>query len=204
MEKKEKLLELAAQVEKCTRCDLYKSANHAVPGEGSPTAGIVFIGEAPGFHEDAKGLPFVGNAGKYLDLLLSKVGLKREEVFITNVVKHRPPQNRDPAPNEVVACNGWLDAQLSIISPKIIVTLGKWSLNRYLPQKKISEIHGEPFQIQNVVVIPMYHPAAALRSSKLAAELEDDFLKNKRLMQKPQLAGQTAQSLGESGQGSLF
>jgi DNA polymerase len=132
------------------------------------------------------------------------VGLRREEVFITNVVKHRPPENRDPLPAEITACSAWLENQLLAISPKIIVTLGKWSLNRYLPEKKISQVHGEPIKIQNVIVIPMYHPAAALRSGQVASQLEEDFQKNKDLLQKPELVDEITEATNEEGQGSLF
>lgn len=204
MEKNEQITSLVQQIDSCTRCDLYKGANRSVAGEGSPDAKIVFIGEAPGLNEDKQGRPFVGNAGKYLDLLLSRVGLRREEVFITNVVKHRPPENRDPLPVEIAACRAWLENQLSAISPKIIVTLGKWSLNRYLPAKKISQVHGEPVRIQNTVVIPMYHPAAALRNGQVASQLEEDFQKNKNLLQKPDLVDETTEAASDEGQGSLF
>ncbi len=204
MEKNEQIASLVQQIDNCTRCDLYKGTNRSVAGEGSPDAKIVFIGEAPGLNEDAQGRPFVGNAGKRLDLLLSKVGLRRKDVFITNVVKHRPPQNRDPLPAEIATCNAWLENQLSAISPKIIVTLGKWSLNRYLPKKKISQVHGEPVRIQNTVVIPMYHPAAALRRGQVARELEEDFQKNKDLLRNPHLADEITEAASEEGQGSLF
>ena len=204
MDNKKQLQLLTQQIKSCTRCDLYKSASHSVAGEGNPNAKIVFIGEAPGQREDLLGRPFVGHAGKYLDLLLEKTGLSRQDVFITNMVKHRPPENRDPQPAEIAACNVWLEKQLSAISPKIIVTLGKWSLNYYLPTKKISEIHGQPFKKVNVVLIPMYHPAAALRNGSLARELENDFVKNKELLHHPDTASQISSSLERDGQGSLF
>src|SRR4030042_3582177 len=198
------LQSLARQIEICHKCDLYKSANHAVAGEGSASAKIIFIGEAPGFNEDIQGRPFVGNAGKYLDLLISKIGLKRGDVFITNVIKHRPPENRDPTLLEIAACNGWLDEQLLVISPKIVVTLGKWSLGRFLPSKKISEVHGKPIRTKEIIVIPMYHPAAALRSNKISSELEEDFLKNKELLQNPDQADNAESLDGDEAQGSLF
>lgn len=204
MDKAQSLALLSREIEKCTRCDLYKSANQAVAGEGNANSKIVFVGEAPGFHEDVQGKPFVGNAGKLLGRLLLKIGLRREEVFITNVLKHRPPENRDPTPNEISACNFWLEKQLSLLLPKIVVTLGKWSLNRYLPSKKISEIHGRPVRVQNTVVLPMYHPAAALRSTNIARELENDFLKNRELLQNPQKADEIVMYFEEDGQGSLF
>ena len=201
---KEKLLEIAQKIKDCQRCDLYKGSTHAVPGEGSPQAEILFIGEAPGFHEDYQGRPFVGTAGKYLDTLLTKIGLQRQDVFITNVVKHRPPENRDPTFSEVAACSAWLDQQLAIISPRVVVTLGRWSLSRYAPKAKISDVHGKPFKAGGFVVLPMYHPAAALRSAQTARELEEDFLKNKNLLQNPETADQVINIFEEGGQGSLF
>src|SRR4030065_2200821 len=129
MTKAEGLATLVSEIEKCTRCDLYKSATYAVAGEGVASAKIVFIGEAPGCREDAQGKPFVGSAGKLLDLLFSKVGLRREEVFITNMLKHRPPENRDPFPAEIVACNLWVEKQLARLLPKIKGGLGKMCLN---------------------------------------------------------------------------
>jgi DNA polymerase len=211
MDKRERLSNLSKQIEICKKCPLYKEATRAVPGEGSPEGKIVFIGEAPGFHEDAQGRPFVGSAGKHLDFLLAKVGLKREEVFITNVVKHRPPENRDPAPMEIAACSGWLEAQLAAISPKVVVTLGRWSMSRYVSGAKISTVHGKPFYTQGVVVLPMYHPAAALRSGQMARQLEEDFLTNQTLFSDPDRAGDLVEDAKETkqvsvsdGQGSLF
>lgn len=211
MDKRERLSNLAKQIEICKKCPLYKEATKAVPGEGNPEAKIVFIGEAPGFHEDAQGRPFVGSAGKYLDFLLTKVSLKREEVFITNVVKHRPPENRDPAPSEIAACSSWLESQLATIFPRVIVTLGRWSLARYAPGAKISSVHGRPMRAQGVVVLPMYHPAAALRSGQTQKAIEDDFLKNQELFTNPDKAEilvddikETRQDSVSSGQGSLF
>ncbi|OGY26595.1 MAG: hypothetical protein A2Z24_02120 [Candidatus Woykebacteria bacterium RBG_16_44_10] len=211
MDKRKRLSNLSKQIEICKKCPLYKEATKAVPGEGSPETKVVFIGEAPGFHEDTQGRPFVGSAGKYLDFLLSKVGLKREEVFITNVVKHRPPENRDPAPSEITACSGWLEAQLVVISPKVVVTLGRWSMSRYVSGAKISAVHGKPFYTQGVVVLPMYHPAAALRSGQMARQLEEDFLTNQTLFSDPDRAGDLVEDAKETkqvsvsdGQGSLF
>lgn len=201
---KQKLLEvLASQIDQCTRCELYKPSTHAVPGTGSSEAKIVFVGEAPGFHEDQQGKPFVGNAGKFLNYLLGKIGLDRENVFITNVVKHRPPENRDPVPGEISACTYWLDKQMAILSPKIIITLGKWSLNYFLPNKKISEVHGQTVKIKDRVILPMYHPAAALRNGAIARSLEEDFLNNKELLLDPDKASET-KSLDTDGQQSLF
>jgi DNA polymerase len=204
MDEREKIQTLASQVKSCKHCDLYKSATQAVPGEGAPNTKIIFVGEAPGFHEDRQGRPFVGNAGKLLNLLLSKTGLAREDVFITNVIKHRPPENRDPLPAEIAACTFWLDQQLAAMSPKVVVTLGKWSLNYFLPTKKISDLHGRPLRVGKVVVIPMYHPAAALRNTKIAQELERDFTANKDLLRNPHQADHFGELPTEEGQQSLF
>ncbi|OGY21306.1 MAG: hypothetical protein A2126_02395 [Candidatus Woykebacteria bacterium GWB1_45_5] len=203
MDNRDKLSTLARQIQICKKCPLYKEATKAVPGEGSSEAKIVFIGEGPGFYEDVQGKPFVGNAGKYLDFLLTKVGLKRDEVFITNVVKHRPPENRDPATAEVIACSAWLEQQLAIISPKIIVTLGRWSLARYAPRAKISDVHGKLFRTQGVAVLPMYHPAAALRSGQTQKQLEEDFLKNSDLFSNPEKTEELTKNTLENGQVSL-
>jgi DNA polymerase len=198
----ERLKDLAKQIENCQRCSLYKTATHAVPGEGNPQAKVVFVGEAPGFYEDQQGRPFVGNAGKLLNLLINKVGLKREEVFITNVVKHRPPENRDPLPEEILACRPWLEAHMAIINPKLVVTLGRFSLGYFLPGKKISEAHGETYRSGSLAILPMYHPAAALRNGNVARQLENDFLKNKEILQNPERAFDTDDE--DDAQGRLF
>ena len=178
----EALQEIREQVEVCTRCELYRGATNAVPGEGNPDARILLIGEAPGFHEDAQGKPFIGNSGKFLTELLGKAGLNREDVFITNVVKHRPPGNRDPLPDEILACALWLDKQISIIDPDIIVTLGRFSMARFFPGERISKIHGQPKEVDGRFVVPMYHPAAALHNGSLKPEIEADFAKLPRLL----------------------
>ncbi len=180
-EKQQKLAKIAEEVKKCTRCDLYKRANEAVPGEGHPQAEVMFIGEGPGFWEDKQGRPFVGQAGKLLDKLLELIKLPRKEVFIGNVIKHRPPENRDPLPEEIEACAPFLDQQIAIIDPRIIVTLGRFSLNKFFPGEYISRIHGQArvidFAGKKRIVIPMYHPAAALRSSIIMEEVKKDFQK---------------------------
>lgn len=180
MNKEKKLKEIVGRVEKCTRCSLYKQANNPVPGEGSPDARIMFIGEGPGYHEDRLGRPFVGQAGKLLDRLLQLIKVKREDVFIGNMVKHRPPGNRDPFPEEIEACQPLLDEQIETIDPKIIVTLGRFSMNKFLPGEFISKIHGKARYVEFAgkrVIIPMYHPAAALRNAKIMAEIKEDFKK---------------------------
>ena len=169
------LANLAEQISGCPKCALAKTRTNAVPGSGNPNADIVFIGEGPGFHEDQQGLPFVGAAGKFLDELLSSIGLRRDEVYIGNVIKCRPPGNRDPLPGEIDACKPWLDQQLEIIAPRVIVTLGRFSMKRYFPGQTIGRIHGQARKIDGVTVVPMYHPAAGLHQASLRSTIEQDF-----------------------------
>ena len=171
------LQELAQQIASCPRCDLAKTRTHAVPGEGSPNADIVFIGEGPGFYEDQQARPFVGAAGKFLDELLASIGLARKDVYICNVIKCRPPNNRDPQPAEISACEPWLAQQLEALQPRVIVTLGRFSMSRYFPGQSIGRIHGQPRKIDGVLVVPMYHPAAALHQASLRHTIEQDFQK---------------------------
>ena len=171
------LTELYNEVAVCKRCDLYKCATRAVPGEGPENAEIMFIGEGPGWNEDQQGRPFVGAAGKFLDELFASIGMKREQVYIANVVKHRPPNNRDPLPSEIAACSTFLDRQIALIHPKVIVTLGRHSMARYFPNKTISKIHGTSEKRDGVVYFAMYHPAAALHQQNLRNEIEQDILK---------------------------
>ena len=166
---------LVQQIHDCTLCTLSEKRTRAVPGEGSRTADIVFIGEGPGFYEDQQGRPFVGPAGKLLDKLLSSIDLKREDVYITNMIKCRPPENRDPLPGEIQACKPYLDRQLAMIGPKVIVTLGRHSLSRWFPGETIGKARGKPRKRDGVTVYPMYHPAAALRNRSLMSTLESDF-----------------------------
>jgi len=161
----------------CVSCDLSKQRNRVVPGEGSDNADILFIGEAPGFNEDQQGRPFVGAAGAFLDELLRSVGLSRETVYIANVVKCRPPGNRDPLPNEIQACRPWLEQQIEIIQPRVIVTLGRFSLARYIPGESISKVHGRERRVGDKLVFPMYHPAAALHQGSLRRVIEEDMQK---------------------------
>jgi uracil-DNA glycosylase family 4 len=188
-EKKEELQKIAQEVEKCQQCSLYKRANRSVPGEGNPEARLMFIGEGPGYYEDQKGIPFCGAAGKLLDELLDSIKLDRKEVFIGNVIKHRPPDNRDPLPIEIEACRQWLDKQIKIIQPEIIVTLGRFSMAKFLPEAKISRIHGQPqtveFQGRKVTIMPMYHPAAGLRRGEVLEDLRKDFLRLGELLKSP-------------------
>ena len=174
---------IADVVSTCNKCELHHSRSKGVPGEGPSGADIMFIGEGPGFHENMQGRPFVGAAGDYLVELLAGIGLKREEVFITNVVKCRPPGNRDPLPEELLACAPYLDGQLQIINPKVIVTLGRFSMARYIPNAKISEIHGQPIRVKGMLVVPFYHPAAALHRPSLRSVVEEDFARLPELIQ---------------------
>lgn len=174
-EKRRALAEIARAVSVCNDCGLARGRTHAVPGEGSPDARIVFIGEGPGFYEDQQGRPFVGAAGKFLDELLRGINLDRKTVFIANVVKCRPPGNRDPQPDEIAACAKHLEAQLNAIAPKVVVTLGRHSMQRYFPGESISRVHGQPRRKGDVVVVPMYHPAAALHQGSLRATIEAGF-----------------------------
>ena len=166
---------VAQEVNACTKCPLHLARRKAVPGEGPANAEIMFIGEAPGFHEDVQGRPFVGAAGQFLDELLEGIGLKREDVYITNVIKCRPPGNRDPEPEELAACAPYLDRQIQAIHPKVIVTLGRFSMAKFVPNAKISQIHGQPFKVRGQLVVPMYHPAAALHQPSLRRVVEADF-----------------------------
>lgn len=138
-------------------------------------AEILFIGEAPGFYEDQQGLPFVGKSGRYLDYLLTLIGMKREQVFITNVVKHRPPDNRDPQSDEIIACNHFLKRQFDIIDPLVVATLGRFSMAQYFPNGTISRIHGQPKYADDRAYYPLFHPAAALRNPNLRIDMEDDI-----------------------------
>lgn len=171
------LEELAAEVRVCTLCELARTRTLAVPGEGPAKARVMLIGEGPGWHEDQQGRPFVGNSGKFLNELLGAAGLRREDVYITNVVKCRPPGNRDPLPDEIAACSGYLDRQIDAIDPDVIVTLGRFSMARWFPGERISRIHGQPRKDGRRLIVPMYHPAAALHQGALRGAIADDFAK---------------------------
>lgn len=177
------LEELNNQILKCEKCALAKTRINVVPGEGSSKAEIMFIGEGPGKNEDEKGKPFIGAAGKLLDKMLALISLKREDVYIANVVKCRPPGNRDPLPEEVEACRPWLDQQIEIIKPKLIVLLGRHSMDRFLPNQKISIDHGKPKRKSGQVYFPIYHPAAALYRNGLLEDLKKDFKKIPRVLE---------------------
>lgn len=189
MSKREELIKLKAKMEKDETLPLKKGSKKLVFGSGNPEALILFIGEGPGFHENERGLPFVGNAGILLDKLFDSIKFTREKnntdgkeaVFITNVVHHRPPENRDPLPEELSSYGKYLDKMIEIINPKMIVTLGRFSMGKFLPGEKISGIHGKRFDVKwhnrDIVVVPMYHPAAALRNGNVMNQLKNDFLK---------------------------
>lgn len=168
---------LAAEIAQCQRCPLSRGRSHTVPGEGPADARLMFIGEAPGFHEDRLGRPFVGAAGQFLEELLHSVGMTRDQVYICNVIKCRPPNNRDPLPEEVEACRPYLDRQIELVRPRVIVTLGRFSMARYFPNASISQIHGRAKRIGDVLYLPLFHPAAALHQPKYRAAIEQDFLK---------------------------
>jgi uracil-DNA glycosylase family 4 len=169
------LAEIAAEVRACTRCPLHRGRTQAVPGEGNPLSDVLLVGEGPGAREDATGRPFVGPAGQLLNELLQSIGWAREDVFIANVVKCRPPGNRDPEPDEIAACAGFLDRQERVLDPAVIVTLGRHSLRRYLPEARISAVHGSLRRTGGRFVFPMYHPAAALHQASLRETLFADM-----------------------------
>lgn len=193
MTAEETLTQIAKDVSACTKCVLHKERKKSVPGEGPATAEIMFIGEGPGFHENEQGRPFVGAAGQFLDQLLAQAGLTRAEVWIGNVVKCRPPGNRDPLPEELAACDIHLEAQIRAINPSIIVTLGRFSMNKFFPGAKISTIHGQMRKVGDRHVIAMFHPAAALHQAALKPAILADFAKL------PELLKQARAAHGKSG-----
>jgi uracil-DNA glycosylase family 4 len=176
------LEQIAAEVRICKRCALAQGRKKAVPGEGPADARIMFIGEGPGFHEDNQGRPFVGASGQYLETLLAEIGMTRDQVYITNVIKCRPPGNRDPEPAELAACRDYLDRQIALIQPSVIVTLGRFSMQRYFPGESISRIHGRPRRVGSVYYFPMFHPAAALRNPAWRQEMSKDIQRIPQLL----------------------
>ena len=171
------LEELHRHIASCPDCDLCRTRSRVVPGEGPPNAEILFVGEAPGFHEDQQARPFIGPAGRFLDELIASIGLRRDQVFITNVVKCRPPNNRDPLPGEIEACRKYLQRQVELIRPKVIVSLGRYSLAWFSPRDPISKVHGRATAKDSFCFIPMYHPAAALHAGSMRHIIEEDFRK---------------------------
>ena len=171
----ETLDRVAFLVRNCTDCPLASGRTHAVPGEGNPQADVMFIGEAPGFQEDRQGRPFVGAAGKLLDGLLASIGTNRDDVFIANMVKCRPPDNRDPAPRELAACTKFLDRQIELVNPKLIVTLGRFAFGRYFPGEGITKARGRLREKVGRKIFPVLHPAAVLRRDELRPTMIEDF-----------------------------
>ena len=175
--------QIASEVSKCQACALHSTRTLSVPGEGPADAEIMLIGEGPGANEDAQGRPFIGQAGKFLVELLAQAGLKRTDVYICNVVKCRPPGNRDPLPDELAACNLYLERQIAAINPKIIITLGRFSMYKFMPGVTISRVHGDMRRIGDRFVIPMFHPAAALHQAALKPAILADFAKLPQLLE---------------------
>lgn len=205
-DKKQALEKIARQVGDCTKCPLYKTATKAVPGAGNPEAEIIFIGEAPGYWEDQKGIPFVGAAGNLLNKLLIEIGMNRDDVYICNILKHRPSNNRDPQENEIQACTPYLKEQLLIIKPKLVITLGRFAMNYFLPAAYISKVHGVSRKISwqdfSLTLFPVYHPAAALRNGNMLEALRQDFAKIPDLLENPKTPQKEPEK--KPSQGSLF
>ena len=197
------LNELNGQIAQCRKCDIARQRNKVVPGEGAEDADILFIGEAPGYYEDIQGRPFVGQAGQFLDQLLASIDLDRTKVFIANVIKCRPPGNRDPLPTEIQNCRPWLDRQIEILKPRMIVTLGRYSMGMYFPGKTISKIHGTAMQRDGIIYFAMYHPAAALHQRSLQEAIEADMKKIPQVLASAQLPGAEEQS-PQSQQFNMF
>ena len=171
------LAEVARVVNACTDCQLHAGRTNAVPGEGPDAAELLFIGEGPGFHEDRQGRPFVGPAGNFLEELLQSIGMTRDQVYIANMVKCRPPDNRDPVPSEIAACSKYLDRQIELLDPLLIVTLGRFSTARFIPGQSISRVRGRLRRVNGRHVFPIMHPAAGLRRQEMRAAIEEDFAK---------------------------
>ena len=176
------LSELYEEIARCQKCEIAKYRTRVVPGEGAEDADIMFIGEAPGWHEDQQGRPFVGPAGQFLDELLALINLKRQQVYIANMIKCRPLGNRDPLPQEMLNCRGWLERQIELICPKIIVSLGRYSMALYFPGKSISKIHGTAEKRDGIIYYTMYHPAAALHQQSLREVVKADMRKIPELL----------------------
>ncbi len=198
------LVHLCEEIKACQDCILSQGRTNAVPGEGPEDADIMFIGEGPGFHEDRQGRPFVGAAGNYLNELLEMINLRRQDVYITNVVKCRPPGNRDPQPAEIEACRSYLDRQIDLIRPRLIITLGRFSMQRYFAGASISRIHGQPKRAGNMIYYPMFHPAAALHQPRWRSLLEEDILKIPDLLVKLEEIEEAEPEITQAEQLSLF
>lgn len=207
----ETLSDINSLISDCKKCELYKTKTKDVPGIGNEKAEIVFIGEAPGKNEDLEGEPFVGAAGKFLTEMIEEIRMTRKDVYIANVLKHRPPNNRDPLPEEIEACWPYLQRQLEIINPSLIVFLGRHALNRFFPSLKISEAHGKAFrkewQGKKQVFLALYHPAAALYNGGMRETLKEDFNKIPKLLKKietEQINNETDQENNKSKQQKLI
>ena len=191
---------LVNKIKTCVQCDLCKTRTNAVPGQGSLTSKIMFVGEAPGAREDEVGLPFVGAAGNVLSGMLELIGLSRQEVYIANIIKCRPPNNRDPSPHEIDQCWKYLDKQIDLINPDLIVTLGRHSFGNFFPGELISQARGTPRNWNGRTIFPVYHPAATLHNPRLKPILEEDFRKMKMLISNTQIESEklTKKNLSES------
>ncbi len=199
---------LLTQIEKniaiCQKCRLFRAAKNPVPGEGNYNAELIFIGEAPGASEDATGRPFVGRAGNLLEKLLAKINYERKDVWIGNIIKHRPPENRDPLPDEVTACSQYLTMQLSIMKPILIVTLGRYAMNYFYPEGKISQVHGRVIQTNDKNIYPVYHPAAGLRNPEMLKALARDFMQIPKILENLKNPKGIIEDLSQDGQLNLF
>lgn len=186
MDKKVELKKINLEIVRCKKCHLWKARKKSVPGEGNPKADIFLTGEAPGYFEDQEGRPFVGAAGKLLDKLIFSIKLRRKDVFISNVLHCRPPNNREPEREEIEACRGYLFRQIEAIKPKIIITLGRFSMNLFIPDGKITQIHGQArwFNLGKLrlAIVPMFHPAAALRNGEVLKKIKEDFQKIPKIL----------------------
>jgi uracil-DNA glycosylase family 4 len=210
MTAEETLTQIAREVSTCRACPLYHTRKNSVPGEGPAQSEIMFIGEGPGFNENEQGRPFVGAAGQFLNELLAQAGMKRESVWIGNVVKCRPPGNRDPLPEELSACNQYLERQITAIDPRIIITLGRYSMGKFMPGAKISAVHGQMRRVGDRFVIAMFHPAAALHQAALKPTILADFAQLPTLLEQarrglnPKVPAQVETPPEEPKQLSLF
>lgn len=204
MDKQKELTKLFQEIQTFEVPKKRSAGPHLVFGEGDPDSKIMFIGEAPGFYEAQEGRPFVGNAGRLLNKMLESVGLKREDVYITNLLRFRPPENRDPNPKEVEEYTPFLKRHIDIIKPKIIITLGRFALNYFLPNAKITRDHGKIHQATNYVIYPVFHPAAALRDEQRMDELEADFKKLPKILAELEEKGDNGGSRSDKGQMKLI
>ena len=193
------LREIYKEIALCQQCEIARYRTKVVPGEGAEDADILFIGEAPGWHEDQQGRPFVGQAGQYLDKLLASINLKRGQVYIANVIKCRPQGNRDPLPVEIDNCRKWLERQIELIHPKMIVTLGRYSMAMFFPGKSIGKIHGTAKKQDNVIYYAMYHPAAALHQQSLRQAIEADMLRIPALLAQAESVAEAKQQPRQLG-----